>query len=83
VCTTIEKTRLLDSMANDFAPAMDTYGRQPMNCTLEAIERVRDTLHGHIERFIVVVPADFTTSHKINSLLFGVNQIDGLILLLG
>jgi len=78
VRTAVEKTCLLDSMADDFAPAMDAYGSQSMDCTLKAIERVRDTMHGHIERFIIVVSADFTTSHKINSLFF-----DALILLLG
>jgi hypothetical protein len=65
----VEKALLLDSMADDFTPAMDAYGRQCMDGALEAIERMRFALHGHIERFIVVVPANFTTSHKINSLL--------------
>jgi hypothetical protein len=77
VRTAVEKTILLYSMADDFAPTMDAYRRQCMDRTLEAIEGVRYTLHSHIERFIVVVPADFTTSHKIYSFSNFVNQLDG------
>jgi hypothetical protein len=63
VCTAVEKTILLDSMTDDFATTVDAYGCQCVDCALEAIKRVRYTLHGHIERFIVVVSADFATSH--------------------
>jgi hypothetical protein len=58
----------LNSMTYDFAATMGARGRQRMDGTLEAVERVHYALLYHVERFIVVVSADFTTRHKIISL---------------
>jgi hypothetical protein len=60
----------LDSMTYNSAPAMGACGRQCMDGTFEAVERVHYALFNHVKRFIVVVSADFTTRHKINSLFF-------------
>ncbi|HSB67305.1 MAG TPA: hypothetical protein VLD65_12065 [Anaerolineales bacterium] len=54
-------------MTDYFATTVGARGRQRMNGTLEAIKRMHYTLPDHVERFIVVVSADFTTRHKIIS----------------
>jgi hypothetical protein len=50
-------------MANDLAPTVLAYRRQLVNRALEAVERMGVTGGDHLEREIVVVAADFTSSH--------------------
>jgi hypothetical protein len=52
------------AMANDSTLAMFAAGRQGVNRTFEAVESVRFSLHNYFKRFVVIVSADFTCSHK-------------------
>src|SRR5215208_4683450 len=52
-------------MTHDFAAAMLAYWSEFMNGALEAVERMSLTGCNHLEREIVVVAANFTSSHEI------------------
>jgi hypothetical protein len=54
-----------DTMANYVAIAMFALGRERMNCTLEAVERVACAAHLHFKRLVIVVTTDFATCHDL------------------
>jgi hypothetical protein len=55
-----------NAVANNPTPAVRTLGRQGMNCALEAVEHMRLAGEGHLERFVVIISANFTESHKMS-----------------
>ena len=54
---------LFESVTDNMNPAIPAGWSQRMDCTLEAVERVGCTIHGHFERLVVVVSAGFASSH--------------------
>jgi len=60
---TEESAVALQTVPNDFAPAMRALWRHCMNGALEGIEDVRLAFHGDRERFVVIVAADFALRH--------------------
>jgi len=60
----IETIFRLDAVADDLAPAMITHRRELMDRTLETIERVTRSGSHHLERQIIIVPANFTLCHR-------------------
>src|SRR5215218_4312922 len=54
----------LDAVADDPTPAMRTGRRERVDRALEAVEDVRGTLCLHLERLVVVVPADLADRHR-------------------
>jgi hypothetical protein len=53
-----------NAVPDDFTVAMLAMRRQGMNGALEAIEKVRFTVHNDFDRFVIFVSADFTAHHK-------------------
>jgi hypothetical protein len=53
----------LHAVTHDFAPAVIAYRSQLVDGTLEAVEGVRMTGGDYLEGEIVVVTADFASSH--------------------
>src|SRR6185437_3974615 len=62
----VERAFALDAVSDDFAAAVRARGRKRVNRALERVEGVGFTLHGHGERFVVVVPAHFTFCHGLS-----------------
>jgi hypothetical protein len=60
---TIEGALCLYPVANDLAPAMLAHRGQFVNRALEAVERVGVTGSDHLEGQVVVISANFTSSH--------------------
>src|SRR5215510_9455497 len=50
-------------MADHAATAMFAHRCERMNRAFEAVEGVRASVHHHLERLVVIVPADFTFGH--------------------
>jgi hypothetical protein len=50
-------------VADDFALAMRASRRQGMDRAFKAVKRVRLSRQHHVERFVVVVSADFALCH--------------------
>jgi hypothetical protein len=59
----VKRVVALDSMSDDFAPAMRALGSQRMDRALEAVERMRPASEFDLERFIIFVPTSFASSH--------------------
>lgn len=53
----------LYAMTNDLAATVFADGREGVNGALEAVESMRSSSGGYLERFIVVVAADLAKSH--------------------
>jgi hypothetical protein len=53
----------LDTMANDFALGVLANWSQPVNRALEAVERVSVPGSHHLKREVIVIAADFASSH--------------------
>jgi hypothetical protein len=66
ICAAVKRIVGLDTMADDFTSAMATDGRQFVNGTLEAVERVSSTCCDYVEGKIVVVTANFASRHNIH-----------------
>jgi hypothetical protein len=58
----------LHAVAHDLAMAMAALGRERVDRTFEAVERVGLAVLNHLERFVVVVSADFARGHDVSSL---------------
>ena len=54
---------LFESVTDNMNAAIPAGRGQRMDCTLEAVECVGCTIHGHFERLVVVVSARFAFSH--------------------
>jgi hypothetical protein len=52
-----------DAMPNDSTAAMLANWRECVNCAFEAVERVRASIHHHVERLVVFVTAGFASGH--------------------
>ncbi len=52
-----------NAMADDLAAAMMAGGSQGMDCTFKAVKNVCLAPDHYLERFIVVVPTNFTFRH--------------------
>jgi hypothetical protein len=59
----IEGPLRLDTMPNDLAAAVLAYRSQPVNGAFEAVERMGVAGCNHLEGEVVIVTADFTSSH--------------------
>jgi hypothetical protein len=55
-------TTLLQAVADDAHAAVFASGREGMNGTFEAVERMRLVSHHHLKGFVVVVSARITDS---------------------
>lgn len=53
------------AVANNFAPAMITFRRHPLNCALEAVENVRFVFEPDLECLVVIVSTMFALRHKV------------------
>ena len=53
----------LDAVADDLTAAARAAWRERMDRTFEAVKGVRLSADDHLKRFVVIVPADFTSSH--------------------
>jgi hypothetical protein len=62
---------LFESVTNNMNAAIPAGRGQRMDCTLEAVECVGCTIHGHFERLVVVVSAGFASSHDGSHQLWG------------
>src|SRR4030095_2079931 len=67
VGTAVECVVRLDTVPNDLAPAMLANGRELMDPTIQAVERVRDASGHDLEREMVVVAAHFTLGHCLST----------------
>ena len=56
----VERSVALDAVANNLAAAVGALRRERMDCAFERIEGMSLSLHGHGERLVVIVAADFT-----------------------
>src|SRR4029453_12411898 len=63
VGTTVEAAAHLGPVADDGAATVLAPGRQARNGALEAVEGVAVARHDHLERLVVVVPADLALGH--------------------
>jgi hypothetical protein len=52
------------AMTDDFAAAVLALRRHDRNGALEAVKRVRPAILRQLKRFVVVVAAEFTFSHR-------------------
>src|SRR5690242_19488383 len=62
-----ERAAFLEAVAEDAAAAVLAARRQRLDRTLEAVERVRPSIHRHLKRLVVVVAAGFAGRHGITS----------------
>jgi hypothetical protein len=60
---TKKRTSRLDSVPDDPAPAVGTFGSQSVNGTFEAVEIVRNAVYDDFEVLIILVSANFTLVH--------------------
>ena len=60
----IERSVRFDAVANDLAVAMIAAWREPLNCALEAVERVRLSGGYALKRHRVVIAAHFALCHQ-------------------
>src|SRR6187401_1522920 len=51
-------------MPDDAAAAVGARRRQPMDRTLEAVERMRLAVHDDLESLVILVPASFAACHN-------------------
>src|SRR5262249_11735877 len=58
-----ESPFLLEAVAHDADAAILAFRRQRMDRTFEAVEGMGGTVHAHLERLVVIVPAGFTSGH--------------------
>jgi hypothetical protein len=69
----------LDTMPDHGAVTVSATRREGVNCAFKAVEGVTCTVSHHLERFVVVISADFATSHSRVSLIaqrrFGLRPI--------
>jgi hypothetical protein len=61
--TAVERSFSLNAMPHDLAAAVLTHRSQLVYGTFEAVERMTVASRDYLEREIVVVTADFTSSH--------------------
>jgi hypothetical protein len=54
----------LNPMADDFAPAMLTFGRQRMDGALKTIEVMGDARHHDLQRLVIFVATHFTSHSR-------------------
>jgi len=59
-----ERPFLLEPVAHDADAASLAFRRQRMDRTFKAVEGMVGTVHAHLERLVVVVPAGFTSGHE-------------------
>ena len=64
VYAAIKCARLFDAMADDAAVTVRAARGQPMDRTLEAVERVAFAFHHDLEALVVVVSAVCTNAHS-------------------
>src|SRR5688572_26636646 len=53
----------LDAVADDFAIAVLAFWGERVNCAFKAVKIVRLPHDGDLQRFVVIVPANFTFVH--------------------
>ncbi len=59
-----EGARGFDPVTDDLAAAMFAFGGQRMYGALKTIEIMRDAVDDDLETLVVIIPANFTTSHN-------------------
>jgi hypothetical protein len=65
VGTAIEFLVGLDAVTDDPASTVMTMRCQPLNSTLEAVECESFVVHDYLERQVIIVATNFTTSHDV------------------
>jgi hypothetical protein len=63
VVAAVHLTVGFDAVADDVAIAVVAFGRQRVDRALETVKRVTYTIGDDLERFLVVVAADFAACH--------------------
>jgi hypothetical protein len=58
-----------DPVPNHFAVAVFANRRHGLDCTLETVERMPRARSSHFKALVILIPADFTRSHKALSFL--------------
>jgi hypothetical protein len=63
----IDRAVGFDAVPNDVAIAVGTLGRQCVDRALEAVERMALALGNNLERFVIIVSANFAACHGSSS----------------
>ena len=65
MCTAVNIPAGFNPMADYLAAAVFAFGCERVNCTFKRIEIMRNTRYDNLQWFVVLVPANFTSIHRL------------------